>query len=261
MIHYRHAFYASGIAALLAAFLGTAPADDMADRFRARLYRSSTHSSLPYRLLVPRDYNPLKKYPLVLFLHGKGERGADNVKQLHAGLDIFADKKKMERHPCFIAAPQCPEDSSWVDADPDSDRHIMREKPTAALAMSLELVESLSKEFSVDTKRLYVVGYSMGGFGAWEAIQRRPDLFAAAVPACGGGDETLAHRIKRVPVWVFHGARDPIVRVERSRGMIHALISSGGVPRYTEYPDINHFCWGLAFGDRVLHDWLFRQKK
>lgn len=258
----RTASYAAVLAAVMAvSLIHAAPADDMASRFRARVYRSKTYSSLPYRLLVPRGYTSSRKYPLVLFLHGVGERGADNTKQLHAGLNIFADEKKMDRHPCFIAAPQCPADSWWVDADHEADRHVMSDRPTAALAMSLELVDSLSNEFSIDTGRIYVVGYSMGGFGAWEAIQRRPDLFAAAVPACGGGDETLARRIRRVPIWAFHGAHDPIVNIARSRNMIHALIAAGGVPRYTEYAEVNHFCWGLAFGDSDMHEWLFSRKK
>lgn len=137
----------------------------------------------------------------------------------------------------------------------------MRDKPTEFLAMSIELVELLCKEFSININRIYVVGYSMGGFGAWEAILRWPDLFAAAVPVCGGGDESIAYRIRRIPVWAFHGLLDPIVKAARSRHMIQAIVAAGGVPRYTEYPNIDHFCWGIAFGDNEMHEWLFRQKK
>ncbi|OHD65401.1 MAG: hypothetical protein A2176_15720 [Spirochaetes bacterium RBG_13_51_14] len=240
---------------------GNATAADMEGRFLARTYRSKKHSALPYRLLIPAHYDTTKRYPLVLFLHGAGERGTDNKKQLYVGLNIFADENNMRRFPCFVAAPQCPEASKWVDADWKADRHLMNDSSTADLVMAIELVEELPKEFSIDRNRLYITGYSMGGFGAWEAIQLRPDLFAAAIPVCGGGDDTLAYRIARVPIWAFHGARDDIVTVARSRTMINAVVMAGGVPRYTEYRNINHFCWGLPFSDTAVLEWLFRQKK
>ena len=235
-------------------------ADDMDRRFQARLF--SIHDfSLPYRLLKPKKYNPLRKYPLILFLHGSDERGTDNRKQLFVGLNIFAAEQIMDRYPCFIIAPQCPVEMKWADVDWKSDRHTMQKKPTEALAASIELARQLPKEFSIDVSRVYVAGYSMGGFGAWEAIQRWPDLFAAAVPVCGGGDETQASRIAMIPIWAFHGALDPLVKVARSRNMTNALVKAGGFPRYTEYPDINHFSWGMAFNDPALFEWLFRQKR
>jgi predicted peptidase len=236
-------------------------AADVADRFQARMYQSKKYSLLPYRLLIPKNYDKTKKYPLVLFLHGSDERGTDNKKQLYVGLDIFASEAMMERYQCFIAAPQCPTEMKWADVDWKADRHVMRDNPTEALAMVMELVRELPKEFSIDTSRLYITGYSMGGFGAWEAIQRHPDIFAAAVPVCGGGDESQATRVAQIPIWAFHGALDPLVKVARSRNMINAVVMAGGMPRYTEYPDINHFCWGLAFSNPELFEWLFKQKK
>jgi predicted peptidase len=137
----------------------------------------------------------------------------------------------------------------------------MNRKPTPSLAMALEIVAALEKEFPIDTARLYIIGYSMGGYGTWDVIQRYPDLFAAAVPVCGGGDETAARRIIRVPVWAFHGTLDDIVKVSRSRNMVNALVRAGGVPRYTEYADINHFCWGKAFSDEAMLAWLFGQRR
>lgn len=240
---------------------GAAHGADMAERFQARVYTSNIHGALPYRLLRPALYNKNTRYPLILFLHGVDERGTDNKKQLYCGLDIFADKKRMETYPCFIVAPQCPPDTLWADVDWKSERHTMKKKPTRALAMSIELIHELEKEFSIDSGRLYVVGYSMGGFGAWEAIQRWPDLFAAAVPVCGGGDEAEASRIVNIPLWAFHGALDTIVHVRRSRNMINAVVMAGGVPRYTEYAIINHLCWWLTFSDEKMFEWLFSQRK
>lgn len=234
---------------------------DLTEVFAARTFRSKKYSSLPYRLLIPKQNLKTGAYPLVLFLHGSDERGTDNMKQLYVGLNIFADEKMMRRYPCFIAAPQCPTGMKWVDVNWKEERHTMHENPTPSLAMAIELVEELQKEFSIDNKRIYITGYSMGGFGAWEAIERRPDLFAAAVPVCGGGDETKAFRAARMPIWAFHGALDQIVKVSRSRNMIDAIVMAGGMPRYTEYPEINHFSWGLAYSDPQVFEWLFKQKK
>lgn len=234
---------------------------DISGLFEARAYTSPRKGSLPYRLMKPANYDTSKKYPLILFLHGAGERGTDNRKQLVVGLNIFADPKRIDRYPCFIVAPQCPEEDKWADVDWKAEHHTMKDKPTPSLSLALDIVSELQKEFSIDPGRLYIIGYSMGGFGAWDAIQRYPGLFAAAVPVCGGGDETAAGRIIHVPIWAFHGALDNIVMVSRSRNMVNTLVRAGGVPRYTEYPAINHFCWGLAFSNTAMLDWLFSQTK
>jgi len=137
----------------------------------------------------------------------------------------------------------------------------MQNDPTPPLAMSIEIVADLQREFSIDTGRIYVTGYSMGGFATWEAIQRWPDLFAAAVPVCGGGDEALAPLLVRMPIWAFHGALDNIVNVRRSRNMINAIVRAGGMPRYSEYTLVTHLCWNFTYSDDAMFDWLFKQKK
>ncbi len=251
-------------ASLMSMLTGTfakSPSNGIEERFQSRVYRGDNHFSLPYRLLVPTRPETGNNYPLILFLHGSDERGRDNKKQLFVGLDIFADQDKMKRYPCFILAPQCPEEKMWADVDWKSDCHTMKEEPTPALMAALNLVKLLINEYPIDVDSIYVTGYSMGGFGAWEAVQRWPDFFAAAVPVCGGGDESAAQRIAHVPLWAFHGARDTIVKVSRTRRMIHAVVRSGGIPRYTEYPHSNHFSWGIAYGDEELFKWLFRQKR
>ncbi|OHD67481.1 MAG: hypothetical protein A2W19_03140 [Spirochaetes bacterium RBG_16_49_21] len=241
---------------------GNAVPDDVSERFEARTFRSKKYSVLlPYRLLCPKNYLRTKRYPLILFLHGSDERGTDNTRQLYVGLNIFANEKIMKRYPCFIAAPQCPPDMKWADADWKAERHFMAESPTPALALSIELIGELQKKYPIDKNRLYIVGYSMGGFGAWETIVRWPELFAAAVPVCGGGDESKAYRINRIPIWAFHGSLDQIVGVSRSRNMVNAVVKAGGTPRYTEYPTITHYSWGPAFSDPRMFEWLFRQKK
>src|SRR5207244_7702516 len=120
---------------------------------------------------------------------------------------------------------------------------------------------ALQKEFSIDPKRLYITGLSMGGYGTWDLISRHPELFAAAAPICGGGDEDQAEKIAKLPIWIFHGAKDQAVPVERSRNMVTALKKAGGEPKYTEYPDVGHDSWVRAYKDPELFAWLFAQKK
>jgi len=234
---------------------------DMSERFQARIYKSRRYSTLPYRLLVPVNYDKNNMYPLVLFFHGVGERGSDNLKQLYCGLDIFSNETRMKRYPCFIVAPQCPADTKWAEVDWKADRHTMQKDPTPPLAMSIEILAELQKEFSIDSRRIYVTGYSMGGFATWEAIQRWPDLFAAAVPVCGGGDEAQAPRLINIPLWAFHGALDNIVNVRRSRNMINAIVRAGGMPRYSEYTLATHLSWNFTYSDEAMFGWLFKQKK
>ncbi|MCE9527738.1 MAG: prolyl oligopeptidase family serine peptidase [Planctomycetales bacterium] len=236
-------------------------AADHRDRFEARTFADAGGKKLNYRLLRPEGYDSKKEYPLVLFLHGAGERGNDNKIQLVHGMNEFAADEIMEKYPAFVLAPQCPEGKQWVDVPWSADSHVMPKEPAEPLRQSLDLIAALGKEFSIDKSRIYVTGLSMGGFGAWDAIQRRPELFAAAVPVCGGGDAALAEKIKDVPVWAFHGAEDGAVKPKRSRDMIAALKKAGGSPKYTEYEKVGHNSWEKAYGDPKMYEWLFAQKK
>jgi predicted peptidase len=138
--------------------------------------------------------------------------------------------------------------------------HKMPEKPSSPAQLALDVIAEMQKEHPIDGDRLYVMGLSMGGYGTWDLIQRYPDLFAAAVPICGGGDESSADRIK-APVWAFHGDQDQAVPVARSRNMIDALKKAGRQPKYTEYPGVGHDSWRNAFADKELLTWLFAQKR
>lgn len=238
-----------------------ASAADHRDRFEAREYNDAAGHALPYRLLSPKELEPGERYPLVLFFHGAGECGTDNQKQLVHGMNDFASDEIMTRFPCFVVAPQCPDGQQWVDTPWTADSHTMPEKPTESLRQSLELVESLLEELPVDSRRIYLTGLSMGGFGVWDALQRHPDRFAAAVPICGGGDVALAAKIKHVPIWAFHGDGDTAVKPHRSRAMIEALRNAGGRPKYTEYENTGHDSWSRTYADPKLYEWLFGQKK
>lgn len=222
-------------------------------------------ANLPYRLLKPDGYDKDGKdrYPLVVFLHGAFGRGTDNKSQLRSGVDEFVKDATRKKHPCFLAVPQCPSDKKWVEVGLfDARRNLpLAASPTEPSAMVLDLVDSLCNEYRVDKDRIYVTGWSMGGYGTWDLISRRPDLFAAAMPLSGGGDPAQAEKIAKLPIWVFHGELDPMAPVDRSRDMIAAIKKAGGEPKYTEYKSASHDIWSTTYKDDEVLDWLFAQKR
>lgn len=234
-----------------------------AEFYEARVYKNEKGEALKYRLMVPKDYSPsgTEKYPLVLFLHGAGERGDDNGKQLVHGTKEFAKDENRQKFPCFVIAPQCPDGKKWSEVDWSADTHKQPEEESISLKLARELMASLEKEFRIDTKRLYVTGLSMGGYGTWDLVSRTPDLFAAAIPVCGGGDETQAERLTKLPIWVFHGDKDTAVKPERSRRMVEAIKKAGGSPKYTEYPNVGHDSWSQTYSNPDVIAWLFAQRR
>ena len=235
------------------------------DLFEAREFKSAGGKVLKYRLLTPIDFDaqadPPQKYPLVLFLHGAGERGDDNVRQLIHGGRNFADEALRKRYPAFVIAPQCPEEQKWVEVPWDGKDHGMPAEPSESLGLTFEAIEALKKEFPIDDSRLYGMGLSMGGFGTWDVLQRKPEMLAAAIPICGGGDPAHVEGFKSTPIWVFHGGADPVVIPPRSRDMVAALKAAGGTPIYTEYEGVGHDSWTPTFNNRQTWDWLFAQRK
>lgn len=236
--------------------------------FKAYTYENGEGEKLNYRMLKPADYDSSKSYPMVLFLHGAGERGSDNFSQLKWGVHHFADPGFREQYPAFVVAPQVPEGEywSWLDLDRDSTSSSfvapMRETPTRPMQLTIELLDRLQEEYAIDADRLYVTGLSMGGFGTFALIERFPGKFAAAVPICGGGDAARAFLLKEMPMWVFHGTEDQAVDVRYSRTMVEAIQLAGGSPGYTEYPDAGHVeAWVQAYRDPTLYEWMFSKTK
>lgn len=228
-----------------------------------RLLRETVEAgdhTLRYIKVQPGKIEPGKAYPLVLFLHGAGGRGKDNSGQMKdGGVQHFT--RLQDRYPHYLIAPQVPPGQLWVDTPWKLREHTMPEEPTTWMRMTLELVDRMLKEAPVDAARVYVTGLSMGGFGTWDAVQRRPNLFAAAVPVCGGGDTAQAPRIKRVPLWITHGDKDNVVLTKRSRDMVAALRAAGGSPRYEEFPNTGHNAWKPTYSNPKLYTWLFQQKR
>ncbi|MCX6225501.1 MAG: prolyl oligopeptidase family serine peptidase [Bacteroidia bacterium] len=231
-------------------------------RFSINKFINNQGDTLNYRLLNP-DYNTLRKYPLVIFLHGSGERGNDNEAQLKWGVMNFATDQAMTMHPALVVAPQCPEKQGWSNftnsEKPEEVR--LRNTPSKPMELVIQLIHKLSKELPVDTTRIYITGLSMGGFGTFDAIERYPHLFAAAVPVCGGGDVSKAATIMHIPIWILHGSEDAAVNPQFSIYMVKALTEAGAHPGFTLYPEVGHFSWLAAYSDPLMIEWMFRQHK
>ena len=243
-------------------FYSTNMAFAQESRFSFNKYVSDKGDTLNYRLLSP-DYSKIRKYPLIIFLHGSGERGKDNEAQLKWGVTNFATDQALVMHPAFVVAPQCPEKQSWSNFSRNEKPGEMRlqNSPSKPMELVIQLIQKLTKELPVDTNRIYITGLSMGGFGTFDAIERYPDLFAAAVPVCGGGDISKAGAIVNIPIWILHGSEDTVVKPEYSLGMATALTAAGGHPGLTLYPETGHFSWLAAYNDSLMIEWLFRQHK
>lgn len=232
------------------------------EKFEARTFRGENGDVLPYRLLTPENLVADKRFPLVVFLHGAGERGDDNRRQLCNGVQEFLRPELRNAYPCFVLAPQCPADTRWVECDwSDPEPHKQPEQPSCAMRLLQELIPQFIKNNPVNVSRIYAAGISMGAFGTWDLLARQPELFAAAVPVCGGADVSTAAKIAHVPVWVWHGACDTVVPAVRSRRMVTALQEAGAQPKYTELPEVQHNSWIQAFGSPELYPWLFSQQK
>jgi len=218
--------------------------------------------SLPYLLFTncyPDENGPL---PLIIFFHGAGERGSDNHRQLVHSSEYFLADSVCDRYSFRFFAPQCPVYERWVNTDWKLPAHTMPIEPTVSMKMSILLIDSMIKSNIVDTNRVYAAGLSMGGFGVWDLLQRRPNLCAAAVPMCGGGDPSFAPRLTDVALRIYHGALDKLVMPVRSQQMYDAIVKAGGTKaRFTMYPDLGHGCWNRPFQQDDTIDWLFLQRK
>ena len=223
---------------------------------------------LPYRILYPENYDKSKKYPLILFLHGAGERGKDNEKQLAHGAKLFITEENRKNFPAIIVLPQCPEESFWASTKIDRTSQPFKidfdysAEANWPLVAANELVKKLSDEESVDKSRVYITGLSMGGMGTFESVYRYPDMYAAALPVCGGGDKVrYDKRITKTAFWVFHGAADAVVDVKLSRKMVEKLKSLKSEVKYSEYPGVNHNSWDNAFAEKDYLSWMFSHKR
>ena len=265
-------------------------------RFVARSH-TSAQGTLPYRLFYPYKYDQTKKYPLIITLHGVGESGTDNWFHITKNrlAEIWADDTTQVKQNCFVVSPQCPTNHKWVEVSAWNVMYYSTQSiaQSIPLTITLTLVDSLKREFPIDTNRLYVVGLSMGGYGTWDLIARYPGKFAAAVPLCGGNDTSKASALQNVPIWAFHGALDPTVPPNADRSMMRTIfpniglsvtyyttqytsyfaastitsaalssaINGGAKKLYCEYTDGVHDIWAKTYNEPLLAQWLFLQQK
>ncbi|MGA2033620.1 MAG: prolyl oligopeptidase family serine peptidase [Thermoguttaceae bacterium] len=196
---------------------------------------------MKYLLYLPQDYDGKDSWPLLLFLHGAGERGHDlELVKKHGPPKLIAAGKAF---PFIVVSPQCADNAWW--------------EPVELSTLLDEIVE----KYKVDQDRIYVTGLSMGGFGTWSLAGREPKRLAAIVPICGGGEPFLASAFAHVPAWVFHGGKDPVVPLERSKQMVDALKRAGGNVKFTVYPEAGHDSWTDTYANPELYQWLLQQKR
>jgi predicted peptidase len=180
---------------------------------------------------------------MLLFLHGAGERGSDLEKVKVHGPPKIVEKQK--DFPFIVVSPQCPEDDWWTDK----------------VEVLIHLLDDIVARYNVDTGRIYLTGLSMGGYGSWALAAEHLERFAAVAPICGGGNRIMAHRLKDIPVWAFHGAKDPVVPLKQSEEMVSAIKALGGDARLTVYPDAGHDSWTETYNNKELYDWFLKHRK
>ena len=201
-----------------------------------------TNAPLPYLLYDPETATPV---PLILFLHGSGERGNDLEKLKAHGLPNVLETQNPFPEPSLIVAPQCAADSWW----------------TLELTALEALLNEIQTQHAVDPARIYLTGLSMGGHGVWHLALKTPERFAALVPVCGGGIPALAAKLKNLPTWAFHGAEDDVVPLSASTEMVETLKKAGGDVKLTVYPDVGHNSWAKAYSEPELYRWMFAQRR
>jgi len=240
------------------------------------VFAASNGISMPYRLYVPTDYSPDKEYSFLLFLHGAGNRGDDNVSQVSVntglinriigGETVTCNGQNIDSSKEFIiVAPQCARDFQWVDTSwsvlPDPSYKLNEISQSKYMTAVVELVSDVQNKYNINAERMYATGLSMGGFGIWDMLMRYPDLFAAAIPMGGAGDISQATVIKNTPVWTFHQLHDPVVASDGTVAMVKALIEVGAEVKFTPYFDTVHNAWTKGYAEPDLLQWLYNHTK
>ncbi|MBN2138059.1 MAG: prolyl oligopeptidase family serine peptidase [Sedimentisphaerales bacterium] len=199
---------------------------------------------IDYLLYLPKGYGEKEQeWPLMMFLHGAGERGDDlNKVKVHGPPKLAEGGKDLG---FIIVSPQCPRDDWW----------------TEKTEVLINLLDEIEERYDVDASRVYLTGLSMGGYGTWTLGSAYPERFAAIVPICGGGKRFSGWRLKDVPVWAFHGGKDNVVPLSESEDMVKAVKQAGGDAKLTVYPDAGHDSWTATYDDPALYEWLLEHRK
>lgn len=231
-------------------------------KFETHMFDNGAGFKLPYRFYQPENPGADIVCPLIIFLHGAGDWGTDNKKQLANFPYHFIDSTNSVEYPCYVLAPQCTESSPWSSFPGYPEVHTPP-NPTKSTSQVLALIDTLLKSdtLRIDGNRLYVTGFSLGGEGVFDIITRAPGLFAAAVPICGIADTGKAQLMMNTPLWIFHGSNDDINSVTYSRIIVDALTKINTPPKYTEYEGRDHYIWSTAYNEPDLIPWIFSHVK
>ncbi len=228
------------------------------DEFKVREFKQGSYhdeksgSTLPYCVFEPRNYLPEKKYPVILFLHGAGSTGTDNVSQVVGMHNLFIGNGDLLRDVIMVF----PQTTTWWSA------HRVAGDEKGPVGAAVRLIDKIGEIYNIDENRIYVMGISMGGYGTWEALSHFPDKFAAGIPICGGGDSAFGNVLVDIPIWIYHGTADSTVHVGNSDTMYSAIKNAGGEKiHYTRLEGVDHNCWDAAMLDRELFNWLLSQDK
>ena len=235
----------------------------------AQYYKAANYTkngeSLPYRFLLPENYSHNQKYPLLIFLHGAGERGDDNELQLFHGSNLFLDKKFREKHPAIIVFPQCPKGSYWATIidrpEPLKFQYSKSPKNNPILSLVEGIIDDFIKKYKVDKQRIYIGGLSMGGMGTFEMVYRNPRTFAAAFAICGGANPKISKRIRHTSWRIDHGDRDNVVPIIHSELMYKAMKEEKIDVIFKIHKGVNHNSWDNVFSDSDFIPWLFSKSK
>ena len=244
-------------------FVGVEHGPNLSHLFEKKVFTDG-ENTLPYRIYVPKDLSPEKRYPLVLFFHGAGERGNDNERQLlHVTGQFFKDPAS-PLYDCIVIAPQCPTESMWVTLPGWVNVHYSTDETPESLPLSLafKLIEEAKVTYPIDPDRVYSTGLSMGGYATWDLLVRHTDTCAAAIPVCGGADYRYAQRLKDVPIYTFHGDADNVVPPAGTERMVDELLKLGNEKvRCIYYVGGGHGVWENAFSTEGLFDWLLSHRR
>jgi predicted peptidase len=227
----------------------------------------NTKDTIHYRILFPEAFDPQKKYPVVIFLHGRGESGSDNEKQLANGAKLFLKPEIRSQFPAIVIFPQCAADSYWSNVKITTDSAGKRSfsfqtggKPTKAMSALLGMIDNFLEKPYADHNQVYVGGLSMGGMGTYELLRRKPKMFAAAFAICGGDTLANVNKYKHVPLWIFHGGKDNVVKPAYSIAIANQLKIVGKEVKFSYYPDDSHNSWDSALAEPQFLPWLFSHR-
>lgn len=232
------------------------------DEYEKKIYKDSLNFKMPFRILTPSPVVKGQKYPLVIFLHGAGERGDDNESQLTYGAGFFSNPVNTDRYPAYVIFPQC-SSRSWVIMDGEKTFRRGNKVPEESIAEKtlMNLIDNVIRSCPIDESRIYIMGLSMGAIAAYDLVCRYPDRFAAAVPICGAVNPDRLNNAKGVKFMIFHGENDEEVPLVCGREAYKALNSAGATVEYVEFAGVGHECWDDAFNYPTLMSWLFSQQR